>query len=122
MSDEIKRYRADIGVRIEDVVLAADHDRVVAELEDRLKDAGILKVVADLDATHQRISELEMEIEEHVTKRELATLQALINAQNEDDGLWFVPQYATEDYLQRALRKLHNAIYDIMVYENEPQP
>ncbi len=34
----------------------------------------------------------------------------LVNEQAEDDGLWFNPQYATEAYLQQALRKLHAAI------------
>ena len=34
----------------------------------------------------------------------------LVNEQAEDDGLWFNAQYATEAYLQQALRELHAAI------------
>jgi hypothetical protein len=34
----------------------------------------------------------------------------VVNEQAEDDGLWFVPQTITEDYLQRALRRLHEAV------------
>lgn len=34
----------------------------------------------------------------------------IVNEQAEDEGLWFVTQTATEDYLQRALRRLHEAI------------
>jgi hypothetical protein len=45
--------------------------------------------------------------------RLLAAFQAaivVVNEQAEDDGLWFVPQTITEDYLQRALRRLHEAV------------
>jgi hypothetical protein len=35
---------------------------------------------------------------------------AVVNEQAEDGGLWFVPQTITEDYLQRALRRLHVAV------------
>lgn len=31
----------------------------------------------------------------------------LINEQAEDAGLWFIPKYISEDYLQQTLRKLH---------------
>jgi hypothetical protein len=37
-------------------------------------------------------------------------LLALVDAQAEDDGLWFMAEHATEAYLQRALRHLHDAI------------
>ena len=37
-------------------------------------------------------------------------LQKLVDEQAEDEGLWFVYETITEDYLQRALRKLHAAI------------
>jgi hypothetical protein len=36
--------------------------------------------------------------------------KTVVNEQAEDDGLWFVPQTITEDYLQRALRRLHEAV------------
>jgi hypothetical protein len=35
---------------------------------------------------------------------------AVVNEQAEDGGLWFVAQTITEDYLQRALRRLHAAV------------
>lgn len=35
---------------------------------------------------------------------------AIVNEQAEDKGLWFVPKYASEDYLQEALRRLHEAV------------
>jgi len=35
---------------------------------------------------------------------------AVMNEQAEDGGLWFVAETITEDYLQRALRRLHAAI------------
>ena len=36
--------------------------------------------------------------------------QTLVNAQAEDEGLWFAAQTAPEAYLQEALRKLHAAV------------
>ncbi len=39
-----------------------------------------------------------------------ASAYKLVLEQAEDEGLWFVPQYITEDYLQRALRALHAAV------------
>lgn len=36
--------------------------------------------------------------------------RAIVDEQAEDDGLWFVAETAAEDYLQRALRRLHEAI------------
>jgi len=34
----------------------------------------------------------------------------LVNKQAEDEGLWFDGFFATEAYLQRALRDLHQAV------------
>ncbi len=34
----------------------------------------------------------------------------VVAEQAEDEGLWFVPQTAPEDYLQQALRRLHAAV------------
>jgi len=39
-----------------------------------------------------------------------AELLAVVNEQAEDDGLWFVAQYASEAYLQQELRRLHAII------------
>lgn len=40
----------------------------------------------------------------------MSRLTDLVDKQAKDEGLWFVPVYASEDYLQRALRELHAAI------------
>jgi hypothetical protein len=39
-----------------------------------------------------------------------AAIKAVVDDQANDDGLWFIPVTITEDYLQRALRRLHAAI------------
>ena len=40
----------------------------------------------------------------------LDEIRDLVRKQAEDEGLWFQPVIATEDYLQRALRDLHALI------------
>ena len=40
----------------------------------------------------------------------LAGIKALVDAQAEDDGLWFLADHAAEGYLQQELRKLHALI------------
>lgn len=40
----------------------------------------------------------------------LADMQAMVDAQAEDDGLWFQAATAPEAYLQQELRKLHAII------------
>src|SRR4051812_5380359 len=40
----------------------------------------------------------------------LAEVEAIVNEQAEDAGLWFVPANAAEAYLQQELRRLHAAI------------
>jgi hypothetical protein len=42
--------------------------------------------------------------------KHLRTVQALVNEQAEDEGLWFQADTATEAYLQQELRRLHDAI------------
>jgi hypothetical protein len=37
-------------------------------------------------------------------------LQALVNEQAEDEGLWFIAQTAPEAYLQQELRRLHAVV------------
>lgn len=39
-----------------------------------------------------------------------SSLRGIVNAQAEDEGLWFQAQYASEAYLQQELRRLHAAI------------
>lgn len=43
-------------------------------------------------------------------ERILRAAQLLCASQAHDDGLWFVAQTASEDYLQCALRALHYAV------------
>jgi len=40
----------------------------------------------------------------------LQRLKRFVKRQSEDDGLWFIATYISEDYLQHELRKLHAAI------------
>ena len=42
----------------------------------------------------------------------LDKIQAEVDRQAEDEGLWFISEYATEQYLQDALRKLHQIVED----------
>ena len=37
-------------------------------------------------------------------------LKAIVDEQAEDEGLWFNALHVPEDYLQAALRRLHEAI------------
>lgn len=45
-------------------------------------------------------------------------LKELINEQAEDEGLWFIAKYATEGYLQAALRKVHSVCEDALQEED----
>lgn len=45
-------------------------------------------------------------------EEKLKKLQEIVDRQAEDFGLWFVPEYITEDCLQKALRELHAVIED----------
>lgn len=38
--------------------------------------------------------------------------QDVVSEQANDEALWFVPETTAEDYLQKALRRLHCAIED----------
>lgn len=40
----------------------------------------------------------------------LMDLDKAVNAQAEDEGLWFIAQYASEAYLQQELRKVHQLV------------
>jgi hypothetical protein len=40
----------------------------------------------------------------------LKSLKRLVERQAKDEGLWFIAEYASEAYLQKALRLLHEAI------------
>lgn len=40
-------------------------------------------------------------------------LRQIVDEQAEDEGLWFMALYASEAYLQTALRQLHAAIEEM---------
>lgn len=50
--------------------------------------------------------------EEHL-EMTLKELQAIVDEQATDEGLWFIAQSASEAYLQQELRRLHVAIEGI---------
>jgi hypothetical protein len=86
---------------------------------------GVRWEAADIiDARDERITELKAELQ-HVTIRfaeyveeksleaankHIAVLKAAVDAQAEDEGLWFIARTAPEGYLQAELRKLHRLI------------
>jgi hypothetical protein len=43
-------------------------------------------------------------------KEALAAIRKVVNAQAEDEGLWFMAETAPEAYLQQELRRLHSVI------------
>lgn len=43
----------------------------------------------------------------------IAVIRKMVDRQAEDEGLWFIAQYASEAYLQKALRKLHAVIESV---------
>lgn len=45
-----------------------------------------------------------------VAEERLAKIQAVVDEQAEDEGLWCRAEHIFEDYLQLALRRLHRAI------------
>jgi hypothetical protein len=46
----------------------------------------------------------------------LTRIQAVVNEQADDDGLWFVARSISEAYLQEELRRLH-AVIEQAVHE-----
>ncbi len=43
-------------------------------------------------------------------EKALENIKLMVNSQARDEGLWFIPETAPEDYLQNELRKLHGLI------------
>lgn len=41
---------------------------------------------------------------------DIKKVRALVDEQANDDGLWFIAETCAEAYVQRALRRLHEAI------------
>ena len=60
---------------------------------------------------YERQQELDhLRAENERLSAERSALQAIVNEQAENEGLWFIAKYATEAYLQSELRRLHEAI------------
>lgn len=74
-----------------------------------LRQAGYAEMASRLDAVAERLwpESLDWGPGKKATSETAATV---IREQSLDDGLWFIPQTAPEDYLQRALRRLHAAV------------
>ena len=51
-----------------------------------------------------------LQAENEQLEEAIGLVQKVVDEQAEDDGLWYVATYASESYLQQALRKLHAAI------------
>ena len=47
-----------------------------------------------------------------ILSQHLDALKAIVNEQSDDERLWFMADYVTEEHLQAELRKLHRAIED----------
>lgn len=82
------------------------YDRVL-DLEDQLAAMTAERREVALDLT-ARIARLSAKLTASEAARD--QLRKLVDAQAEDEGLWFVAHYASEAYLQQELRKLHAAI------------
>lgn len=104
MSDEARRLINDVA---DSWVKSDDGERTardallayIAELERERDD--LLNPYTLTGWAKIRITELEAEN---------ARLQAIVDEQAEDEGLWFVAETAPEAYLQQELRRLHAAI------------
>lgn len=45
-------------------------------------------------------------------KNKINRIKAIVTEQAKDEGLWFNAKFATEAYLQKELRRLHQVIED----------
>lgn len=54
-----------------------------------------------------------------VRRVDAGPILALIDKQAKDKGLWFQPEYITEDCLQKALRKLHKVAEESLEWRVE---
>jgi len=59
-------------------------------------------------------------------KKQAQKIKDLINKQAGDEGLWFIPEYVTEDYLQLNLRlltaKVEKFVDSILEVEEDGEP
>lgn len=60
--------------------------------------------------SHWKCAVLMVLREEHEDAEKVRAACRIVDRQADDDGLWFVAEYASEAYLQAALRELHEAI------------
>lgn len=61
-----------------------------------------------MDEFMRAVSKLQSRISDIEKEREI--ILNFVNEQAEDEGLWCVAQYASESYIQTALRRLHSVI------------
>jgi TRAP-type C4-dicarboxylate transport system substrate-binding protein len=59
---------------------------------------------------HHKTIEYALKLAAKMERKAMQKAIDLVLEQAEDNGLWFVPQTITEDYLQQALRRLHDAV------------
>jgi len=76
------------------------------KLEDAIK---IWKVCEERTFIQINCSAKEREALRTVIER-LENALRLVELQAKDEGLWFIPNFITEDHLQQALRQLHKVI------------
>lgn len=81
----------------------------IAELEHALE---LQKLLTDKHAVYWHDRALDAEAR-------LSAVQALVDEQSEDEGLWFCAETAPEDYLQLALRRLHAVIESAALSRSE---
>ena len=89
-----------------------NYERVIAARDAeiaRLNEKVTRTVIGHNDCANELIGTRE---ENEQLKAQLARIQSLVDAQAEDEGLWFKPVYVTEHIFQVALRELHAAIED----------
>lgn len=101
-------------------LISIDRDTLRAQLTETRKMLEVQLAVGDkLEAEVKRLKEhldhFKMLADEwYSTAKKLEAKQdkarKVVEIQALDDGLWFEAQFLTEDYLQKALRRLHEAV------------
>lgn len=121
MSDFTEAIVDDLCKRVDDYITKREDGMIflnVTALASALESAGVRDCAAlqkELDETKENVrfatEQWQREMADAVDLRATnAKLRAVVDEQADDGGLWFVPETAPEDYLQRALRRLHAAI------------
>ena len=87
----------------------------IERLETRVRTGMLLSPVADdVRAVLAEVARLHSELRAMTARADeeggAMTALKLVHHQAADAGLWFIARYATEEYLQRALRELHSAV------------